>query len=136
MRLFSSFWGHWSHRRLHCQEVLFWVWKKYKTSNIGSMSYGHFPARNGSKSTITPQKSDKANRDYTGSRWKMIIRHKTKGGYLMFLHLSFSASKSRCLTMRPPLTSMASKNGAPKYFENSIIWMQIFQRSMRVMNHR
>ena len=30
-----------------------------QTSNIGSMPYGHFPARNGSKSIITAQKSDK-----------------------------------------------------------------------------
>jgi hypothetical protein len=34
-----------------------------KCKNFGSMSYGHFPARKGSKSTITSQKST---RDYTG----------------------------------------------------------------------
>jgi hypothetical protein len=36
--------------------------EKNQSSNIGFMSYGHFPARNGSKSTISPQKSNKVNK--------------------------------------------------------------------------
>ena len=42
---------------------------------------------------------------------KMTIRHKTKGGYLIFYinFIFFSTSKSSFLTMWPPLTSMASK---------------------------
>ena len=34
----------------------------YKLFNFAFMSYGHFPARNGSKSTIDTQKLEKVNR--------------------------------------------------------------------------
>ena len=91
-----------------------------KKSNIQLrfMSYGHFLARNGSKSTIVTQKLVDFIwflRNYCWfwhiSSRKMATRHTTNVGCWIFLHLFWfvSASKSRSLTMRPSLISMASK---------------------------
>ena len=55
-------WGLWGQRRPHGQKAGFWGWKKSnkckknQISNFGFISYGHFSARNGSKSTIVTQK--------------------------------------------------------------------------------
>ena len=62
--------------------------------------YGHFLARNGSKSTITTQKSGKVNKVLYCCRLLLILEK-----WMDITQLDISASKSCSLTMRPPLTS-------------------------------
>ena len=78
-----------------------WILRLKKKIKINAKNpYGHFLARNGSKSTITTQKSGKVNKVLYCCRLLLILEK-----WMDITQLDISASKSCSLTMRPPLTS-------------------------------